>query len=248
MHSFGKQGARTARGASILGTIAFLAIFAVLALFGYRVWYYASQIRKGEIVDLPQYRSAFTVSADQPTLSGTVVPRDQVETADNPELGVGKDGDAKLTIVQFGDFECPFSASEHEVVRRMMAKYGDKVRFIYRDYPIGEIHPNARAAAMAAECAREQGKFWAMHDKLYANQSALGFQDLLRHGAEIGLDGTQFETCLIDERYASKVDADVAAAKAFGLRGTPTFFFDGQRVEGAIPEDILDRIVSSMTK
>lgn len=237
-----------ARGASVLGTIVLVLLFALLALFGYRVWFYASQIRKGEIVDLPQYRSAFTVTGDQPTLSSTIVPREQVETADNPELGLGKDAGAKLTIVQFADFECPFSATEHEVVRRVMAKHGDKVRFIYRDYPINEIHPNARAAAMAAECAREQQKFWAYHDKLYANQSALGFNDLTRYAEEAGLDTAQFQSCLVDERYAAKVDADAAAAKTLGLRGTPTFYFDGQRIEGAIPEDVFEQIIGKMTK
>lgn len=248
MHPSGRQTTLSARGASVLGTTVLVTLFVILAIFGYRVWFYASQIRRGEIVDLPQYRAAFTVAGEQPTLSSTIVPREQVETADNPELGLGKDDGAKLTIVQFGDFECPFSASEHEVVRRMMAKHGDKVRFIYRDYPIGEIHPNARTAAIAAECAREQMKFWAYHDKLYANQSALAFADLKRYATETGLDTAQFEACLIDERYAAKVDADTAAAKALGLRGTPTFYFDGQRVEGAIPEDIFEQIIDAMTK
>ncbi len=237
----------SARGASIIGTAITLVLFAILALFGYRVWHYAGQIRRGELVELPQYRAAFTVAGTQPTLSSTIVPREQVETEGNPELGADKD-DAKLTIVQFGDFECPFSAATHASVRRMLAKHGDAVRFVYRDYPIAELHPTARTASLAGECAREQGKFWAMHDRMYANQASLGLQDLVRYATEAGLDTTQFETCLIDERYAVRVDEDIAAAQAFGLRGTPTFFFNGQRVEGAIPEDVFERIIVSMTK
>lgn len=236
------------KGFSIVGFVVFILLLALVGFFGYRVWFYAGKIRSGEIIDLPQYRSSFTVSGEAPLLSGAVVGRSSVEKSDNPELGSGAADDPKLTIVEFADFQCPHCHDEHLVVRRLMAKYPDSVRFIYRDFPMESVHPEAFQASLAAECAREQGKFWAYHDRLYANQDALGFQDMLAYGEEAGLLKVQFETCFISERYREKVEEDIRDGKILGLQGTPTFFFNGQRLEGAIPEDVFARIIDEMIK
>lgn len=231
----------------MIGAVLAVLVFTVVGIFAYRVWYFASKIRSGETVPLPQYQNEFTASLGRPALSSAIVERTLVETSGNPELGADAASAPKLTIVEFADFGCPYSAREHVAVRRLMAKYGDRVRFIYRDYPIASLHPDAYQASLAAECAREQDRFWPYHDKLYANATALGYEQLLRYADEVGLDARRFTSCLAEQRYKEEVERDMAAAEAFGVRGTPTFFLNGQRIEGAIPEDaftaLIDRIL-----
>jgi protein-disulfide isomerase len=238
-----EQGSGGGRAATAAGWIAFLLLLALVGYFGYRVWTYYELIRSGKIVELPQFSASLTRVGDAGGSGSIVVDRSVLESGDNPSLGAEEAG---LTVVQFADFECPYSREVSNAVRRVMARYGDRVRLIYRDFPLAAIHVNAFQAAVAAECAREQGKFWPYHDKLYLNSPALGYDSLLRYGQEIGLEPRQFERCLAENRYRSKVDADIASAKLIGLQGTPTFFFNGQKVEGAIPEDIFERIVADM--
>lgn len=234
-------------GCSIIGWATFLLVFAFIVFMGYRVWYFYSKIRKGEIVDLPQFTERLTTAGDgQPRISPSVVDRSSVETTEDPSLGAGDD--PRLVIVAFADFECPFSKEEAPIVRTLMARYGAQVKFIYRDFPLVSIHQNAFQASLAAECADEQGKFWAYHDKLYINAPALSFQDLLSYAEETGHDMVQFEKCLVDARYRDEVQRDVAAGERLGIRGTPTFFFNGQRIEGAIPPDVFERLIDSFLK
>ena len=155
---------------------------------------------------------------------------------------------AKLTIVEFGDFECPFSKDSATMIRSLMAKYPTQVRLVYRHFPLSDIHPNAVQAAIASECADEQKKFWPFYDKLYANQNALKFADLIRYSTEVGLDTVQFRTCLVNNRYSEKVNADFSYAGAIGLQGTPTFFLNGQMIQGAIPEQTMDALVQKFLK
>lgn len=238
-----KGGRRAAR--SFFGWIVFVALLAAVLFFGYRVWFYYDKLRRGEIVDLPQFESHFTALTNSQAFSSSYVDRSDLENGSHPVLGL--ENGAGLTIVEFGDFGCPYSRDSASVVRSVMAKYGDRVRFIYRYYPL-DIHPEAMQAAIAAECAREQGKFWPFHDKLYAYQGAFSLQDLTRYGQEVGLESKQFSYCLADNRYKEAVDADVRFAQATGVRGTPTFFFNGQRVEGSIPENIFVKLIDELLK
>lgn len=242
-----RTGAKRGVGCAIAGWAVFAVLFCIVGFFGYRVWVYYGQIRRGELVELPQFRNSFTASGSASVPGSANPDRQTVEAGDHPAEGPGAET-AKLTIVQFADFQCPFSKEEATVVRTLMRKYGDRVRFVYRDYPLTTIHPDATQASLAAECAREQGKFWAYHDKLYVNSPSLGFQDLVRYAEEVGLESRQFERCLVDERYREKVEEDRAFAERLGLRGTPTFFFNGQRVEGAIPADTFENIIEKMVK
>lgn len=241
-----KDGKRSF-GCAIAGWAIFVILLGVVGFFGYRVWFYYGKIRRGEFVELPQFRSSFTSAGNAAVGGAANQDRETVESGDHPAEGPSAE-EAKLTIVQFADFQCPFSKEEATVVRTLMRKYGDRVRFVYRDYPLTTVHPDATQASLAAECAREQGKFWAYHDKLYLNAPSLGFQDLVRYAEEIGLEARQFERCLVDERYREKVEEDRALAERLGLRGTPTFFFNGQRVEGAIPADIFENLIQKMVK
>lgn len=244
-----KKAGRRGRsvGCAVAGWAVFVVLLGVVGFFGYRVWFFYGKIRRGEVVELPQFRNSFTASGTSAVTAAAKLDREAVEMGDQPAEGPAQ-GVAKLTVVQFADFQCPYSKEEATVVRRLMRKYGDRVRFVYRDYPLSTIHPDAMQASLAAECAREQGRFWAYHDKLYLNAPALGFQDLITYSEEIGLDGRQFEKCLVDERYRDKVEEDRALAERLGLRGTPTFFFNGQRVEGAIPEDVFESLIQKMVK
>ena len=149
--------------------------------------------------------------------------------------------------VEFADFQCPYSKEESATVRRMLAQYGDRVRLVYRDLPIASLHPDAAQAAMAARCAGEQGKYWAYHDKLFANSPQLDFASLVRFAKESGLDAVSFQTCLASNRYKAEVDADAALAARVGVEGTPTFFFNGIKVEGAVPEEVFERAIKAMS-
>lgn len=231
-------------GCSILGWLAFLLAMAFIIYMGYRTKGYYDDLRAGNIVELPQFTSRFTAPAGSKRAAAAAIDQAKVEAADQPTLGLEQG--AKLTIVEFADFECPYSKEVAPVIRTLMAKYGDRVRFIYRDFPIDSIHANARQASSAAECAREQGKFWAYHDKLYLNSPALGFKDLLRYAEEAGLDSVQFEKCLIEDRYRAEIAKDEAAAASVGVTGTPTFFLNGQPIEGAIPADVFESIVDKI--
>jgi len=241
--SSGTQDKTSRLGCAILGWGLFLLIAVVAALFGYRLWFYADKLRRGEMLDISQTNIKLT---EIKGAAGGSLYADPVRLAGTDQPTLGNDQDPKLTIVEFGDFQCPYSAEAATVVRTVMAHYGDKVRFIYRDFPVESLHPAARQASLAAECAREQGKFWPYHDKLYANQSALASSDLIRYAQETGLDARQFESCLVSDRSKDKVDADIAVGREIGIRGTPTFFFGGQRVEGDIPEDLFVKIVEKM--
>jgi protein-disulfide isomerase len=230
-------------GCTIFGWLLFLAVTAFLVLVAIKTVDYYGRLRRGEIVELPQFRTQLTVSKKS-VISRSQVERSAVEIADQPTLG---SENAPLTIVEFADFECPYSKDAAAVLRSVAAKYGDKVRVIYRDYPIDSIHPRAKEAAIAGECAQEQGKFWAYHDRLYQNSPALDHADLIRYARESGLDEAKFSNCLVNERYKDKVEKDAADALALGVSGTPVFFFNGQKVEGAIPAETFDAIIQRMT-
>jgi len=231
-------------GCAIFGWT-FLACMAIgLGWFGQRVWFYYGKLRSGEIVELPQYTQKLTSTggvADAPIqlTNAIVVGRDR--PSEGPE-------DAALTVTVFADFECPYSKDAYAGYRSLMAKYGDSVRFVYRDYPLESIHSSAMQAAIASECAKEQGRFWAYHDKLFAVAPHFGFADLVRYAVEVGLDEKQFERCLAEERYRAVVEEDRDAAAALGIRGTPTFFFNGRPVEGAVPHDVLESLILKFTK
>lgn len=149
---------------------------------------------------------------------------------------VGGNRDAKVKIVEFTDFECPFCASFFSTTYPQIAKeYLDsgKVGFYVRHFPLYSIHPNAENASIAAECAKEQDKFVQMHDTLFANQKALTVADLKKHAATIGLNTTQFNSCLDSKKYKANVDRDAKLGDASGVSGTPAFFINGKFISGA---------------
>ncbi len=139
---------------------------------------------------------------------------------------------APVTVVEYGDFECPFCGQAEPVVRELLRDFGD-VRYVWRNLPLNDVHPNAQLAAEAAEAAADQDAFWAMHDLLFAHQDALRPRDLVGYAEQLGLDVERFTTALREHTVASRVSDDVDSADLSGVSGTPTFFINGRRHHGA---------------
>jgi protein-disulfide isomerase len=163
-------------------------------------------------------------------------PEDQVrirvDVAGAPARGPA---DAPITIVEWSDFQCPFCARAEETLTRLRQEYPDKIRFVWRDMPL-PFHDQARPAAMAARAAGAQGKFWAMHDRLYADHAApLGRERFEKEAAELGLDRKRFGAALDAQAGRSAIDADILAGTKAGANGTPTFFINGKVLTGAQP-------------
>ncbi len=164
----------------------------------------------------------------------------EVSADDDPALGPE---DAPVVIIEFSDFQCPFCKRFHaSTLPQIIEEYvkPGKVRFVYRDFPLTRIHPNAGLAALAAECADEQGRFWPYHDRLFERQDEWGpspnAQALFeRYAEELGLNVEQFSACLSEQRYAEEVIKDLQDGVKYGVRGTPAFFINGRKLEGAHP-------------
>ena len=141
-----------------------------------------------------------------------------------PDSHLTGNASAPLTIVEFGDFECPACGLSEDAARQIRAQYGDRIRFVFRQFPLTRIHPQAEKAAEASECAGEQGKFWEGVEKLYANQADLSVDALKRYAAELGLNQNRFDQCLDSSETAERVKQDLADGRALGVHGTPTYF------------------------
>jgi protein-disulfide isomerase len=159
--------------------------------------------------------------------------------ADAPSFGPK---DAKVTIVEWSDFECPFCGRVGPTLKQIKETYPKDVRVVFRHQPLS-FHPNAKPAAEASMAAHEQGKFWEYHDKLFANQRALDRASLERYAQEIGLNVGQFKAALDSGKYSAKVQADASAGAAVGANGTPTFFINGREFVGAQPFDNFKKII-----
>ncbi len=150
---------------------------------------------------------------------------------------------AKVTLVEFSDFECPFCSQFEPTVTKVLADYKDKVRVVYKHYPLSSIHPQAQKAAEAAECAGDQKKFWEMHAKLFANQSTLSIANFKTWAKDLGLKESTFNSCLDENKKASKVAADQKYGDSLGVTGTPTSFVNGYAVQGAQSYDFVKSLI-----
>lgn len=161
----------------------------------------------------------------------------------NPPLGPGDhmlgDPDAPVTLVEYGDYECPYCGRAHNALEEVLRRMGSEVLYAYRHFPLAEVHPHALAAAQAAEAAGAQGKFWPMHDMLFENQDALEYADLLRYADALELDVERFASDLANHTHLEKVKSDFHSGVRSGVNGTPTFFIDGVRFDGKWAPDTL---------
>jgi protein-disulfide isomerase len=137
--------------------------------------------------------------------------------------------DAPASLVQYGDYECPYCGAAYPIIKRVQARMGDRMSFAFRNFPISTTHPHAEKAAEAAEAAAAQGRFWEMHDMLYENQERLSAKDLLAYAAALALDVERFERELTKNVYAARVHEDFMSGVRSGVNGTPTFFINGVR-------------------
>ncbi|MFL6254174.1 MAG: DsbA family protein [Pyrinomonadaceae bacterium] len=153
----------------------------------------------------------------------------QIATDDQPTKGKA---DASVTVVEFTDYQCPSCAAAQPVLEKLITEYGDRVRFVIRDFPL-DMHADARKAAEAAEAAREQGKYWDFIAILFRNQSSLKAEQLKQYAQVLGLDRAKFDAALDDGRFADKVERDLIDGQKFGVGGTPTFFVNGRRAKEA---------------
>ena len=151
--------------------------------------------------------------------------------------------DAPVTLVEYGDFECPYCGQAESVVRELLGSFGDDVRYVWRHLPLNDVHGSAQLTAEAVEAAHAQGRFWEMHDALLARQDALNPQDIGRLAEALGLDVERFWAELRSHEHAPRVAEDVASADASGVSGTPTFFINGRRHRGAYDIDTLTTAV-----
>ena len=209
-------------------------LLAVAVAFGLYVARLAVLIKSGQLS--PNDFFSAGSSASRLALSRALA------TADDPSVG---QRDAKVVIVEFSDFQCPFCAELRPVLKQAIKNYSDRVLFIYRDFPLVTEHQQALLGAMAGECAHEQGKFWEMHDKIFENQDGITEAALKSYAVQLGLNNIQFGDCLSTSKYLDEIERDLQDGYAAGVRATPTLFINGGMVSGAIPYDTLEKIITS---
>ncbi len=183
--------------------------------------------------DLRKSASDLAVHFDPPRQTVRVLPEDRV-------MGPAA---ARVEIVEFADFQCPVCKQAEPVLKRLLARYKDRVRFVWKDYPLPN-HPDAQPAAEAARCVTEPAKFWQYHDKLFDNQKALSKSKLKDYAKQVGVDMAAFNTCLDKATHRGNVKANIQEGNGYGVSGTPTIFINGRIVVGAVPFEVYDEIVS----
>jgi len=141
--------------------------------------------------------------------------------------------------VEYGDYECPYCGDAHPIVKQLQQRLGDRLRFVFSNFPLSTMHPHAEGAAEAAETAGAQGQFWHMHDLLFENQEALDPDDLTQYAATLGLDSSRFKNELTRHTHAARVREDFLSGVRSGVNGTPTFFINGVRHDDSVEFDTL---------
>lgn len=180
------------------------------------------------------------------TADAGATTRYDVAEGGNPAIGpVG----APVTIIEFSDYQCPYCKRWYDTVNsRLLKDYEGKIRFVYRDLPLSNIHPEAQGAAEAADCAGEQNAYWQYHDALFAAQYGLGEMAYNKYAADLGLNVNDFNICVTQHRYQSEVNDDASVGANLGLTGTPTFFINGLKVIGSQPYEVFQQIIDNELK
>lgn len=150
------------------------------------------------------------------------------ETRDHVHGSTG----APVTLVEYGDYECKYCGRAYPIVKDLQDRFEDQLRFVFRNFPLRNLHPHAEQAAEAAEGANAQHEFWPMHDTLFENQDALNDEDLIGYADTLDLDVDRFERELKENRHRERVETDLLSGARSGVRGTPTFFINGQQFDG----------------
>jgi protein-disulfide isomerase len=213
-----------------LFAILFPLVFALGLAVGYLVW-------GKDAKEMVAQRAAAQEAQKQAVQN---IKRYDVPVDDDPSFGPA---DAPLTLIEFSDFECPYCQRwQEEVWGQLQKSYGDKIRLVYRDFPLPG-HPNAIPAAEAANCANEQGKFWEYHDLLFGGSQGLSEAAYVQYAQSLGLDMTSFNQCVSEHRYNQEIQADYQWASELGVNSTPTFFLNGIPLVGAQPIDVFTQVI-----
>jgi protein-disulfide isomerase len=147
--------------------------------------------------------------------------------------------DAPATLVEYGDYQCPYCGAAYPIIKEVQAELGDRLRFVFRNFPITTSHPRAEQAAEVAEAAAAQGRFWEMHDVLYENQAHFGDEDFRAYAEQVGLDVERFDRDLAEHVHADRVREDFMSGVRSGVNGTPTFYVNGTRHDGPYDRETL---------
>lgn len=163
------------------------------------------------------------MSDENPTLTIEVNEEDHIQGSDS----------AQITLVEYGDYQCPYCGKAYPIVKKIQETLGDKMRFVFRNFPLTRIHPNALHAAEASEIAAEHGKFWEMHDLLYENQKSLDDENLVDYAESLGIGSEKFAEDLENGKYEEKVRGEFMSGIESGVNATPTFFINGVRFDNS---------------
>jgi protein-disulfide isomerase len=167
--------------------------------------------------------------------------RYDVPTGDNPSLGPA---DAAITIIEFSDYQCPYCRKwEQEAWPKIQAAYPGKIRLVYRDFPLYSIHPESEAAAIAADCAGDQQKYWEFHDLLFSDQLPLGQDSYIKYATQVKLNVDQFTECITAQKFKENVSSNYSYASNLGVNSTPTFFVNGIPMVGAQPFEAFQSLI-----
>jgi len=192
-----------------------------------------TQARQAFVDELRAKATGIEVLLDPPRYSVSALPEDPVRGP----------ADAPVEIIEFSDFQCPYCGRVTPTLDRLRETFGDRIKIVFRDFPLTSIHPQAYLAAEAGECARQQGKFWEFHDRVFANQRALALDDLKGHAQALDLDVEAFGSCVEGGKAKAHVEADLEAGQALGISATPAVFINGRLVSGAQPYEVFESIV-----
>jgi protein-disulfide isomerase len=152
---------------------------------------------------------------------------------------------APLELVEYGDYQCPHCGRAYPIIKNLQRSLGDDLKFVFRNFPLSEIHPDAFTAAVAAEAAGLQDKYWEMHDIIFENQQALDLESLFLYAKAIGLDVKRFKNDIQKNELADKVEQDFESGIRSGVNGTPSFFINGRKYNGDWEEDVFDQYLKS---
>jgi len=204
--------------------LVFLSIFLVLAVaFSFYVYSLIRQINSpvGQANGMTKNINSL-ISVDDPTFG----PRD-----------------SKVVFIEFGDFQCSACQAAHPVVKKLMDNYGSQVLFVFKDFPLIQLHPQAALAALAGQCAKDQGNFWQMYDKMYQGDSALSELDLKTYALQLGLNSLEFSSCLNSAKHLDSIQSDFDLGVKLGIDSTPTFLINNNIVRGTARLAEFDRII-----
>lgn len=228
-------------GVVLVGLIVVVVVI-VLGL-GSIIGYYTWKIKKGEGGEIARQLNR-AVETTTTTISNV---RKELETDDDPVLGNSK---APIVIVEFVDFKCPNCKIADPIIKKITQKYWSKIKVIARDFPAESLHPGASELAVLASCAHSQGKYWALQDILFANQDQIPAKltevDMKNLLGQAGVDLAQVQKCLSGSQVKTEINRDYATGFKYGVRGTPTFFINGQKIEGVISLEAWDKFLGGL--